>query len=100
MTELKDSSVFQLSRVENRPYEIDGPVLVAGIDIQNNLHLTELVRETYTLLDVLSDVGGFSTALISLFLTIERFLNNSHLDNYMASWLFKIEAEKPGVSDP
>ena len=40
ITELQNSSVFQLNRVENRPYEYDGAPFIAGIDIQNNLALT------------------------------------------------------------
>ena len=40
ITELQNSSVFQFNRVENRPYEYEGPEFIAGIDIQNNLALT------------------------------------------------------------
>ena len=57
-----------------------------------NMHLTVVERTGYTLLDVLSDVGGLQGILISglaLFLSI---VNHSNLETYLVSKTFKFEA--------
>ena len=91
ITALEDPRVFQMSKLESRPYEYNGPDKIVAVEIQNNLGLTTLFRDGYTFLDVLSDVGGISSALISVLTTIVGFLNYNHLESYMASLLFKLD---------
>lgn len=63
ITELQDSSVFTLERGSVRPYYRDTD-LVEGIRIWMNLNLTAIDRSGYTVLDILSDVGGLKSILI------------------------------------
>ena len=94
ITELVDSKVFKMNKIESRPAEILGPEFITGIDIQGNLDLTTLKRDGYTFLDVLSDVGGVSSALISVLVTVVSLLNFNHLESYMASRLFNLDQEE------
>ena len=89
ITVLEDSSVFQLNEISSRPFELDAD-FVAGVDIQNDLSLTSLSRDVYTILDVLSDTGGIAAALTSLLVPIVGLLNYNHIESYIASRLFKI----------
>ena len=66
-----------MNKIESRPFEWDTD-FIAGIDIQNDLDLISLSRESYTVLDVLSDVGGVSSALVSILLTFVNILNYNH----------------------
>ena len=97
ITVLEDSSVFQLNEISSRPFERDGADFVAGFDIQNDLNLTVLSRDMYTILDVLSDTGGIASALISLLVPIIGLLNYNHLESYIASRLFKISEKNPNM---
>lgn len=81
---------FKLNELSSRPFQYDGSEFVAGIDIQNDLNLTSLQRDSYTLLDVLSDTGGIASALASLLLPFIGLLNYNHLESYISSRLFKI----------
>ena len=98
ITILEDSSVFQLNEIPSRPFEFDAD-FVAGIGIQNDLNLTSLSREVYTILDVLSATGGIASALISLLVPIVGLLNYNHLESYIASRLFKIYEENPNMNN-
>ena len=54
-----------------------------------NLDITLIERNGYTILDVLSDVGGLQGILISAFAFIISFLNHNDLENYLVSKLYK-----------
>ena len=85
--------MFKLNKVENRPFEIDGLDFVAGIDIQNNLDQTVLIKISYTTLDVLANVGGLATALSKLVVAIIGLMNYNQLENFMASRVYRINAD-------
>ena len=53
------------------------------------MSLTEITRDGYQLLDVFSDVGGLSTALLSGIKLLLRVWNLDFLDSYLSSKLFK-----------
>ena len=53
---------------------------------------TLIERSGYTVLDVLSDVGGLQGILISGMSLILSLLNHKFLDNYLISKLFQFEA--------
>ena len=53
---------------------------------------TQIQRSGYTVLDILSDVGGLQGILISGFSLILGVLNHNYLDNYLVSKLFGFEA--------
>ena len=48
-------------------------------------------RSGYTILDILSDVGGLQGILTSGILLLLSILNHSYLDTYLASKLFKVD---------
>ena len=53
------------------------------------MDLTLIQRNGYTLLDILSDVGGLQGILISGITFTISFLNYNDLDNHLVSKLFK-----------
>ena len=50
---------------------------------------TLIQRSGYTILDILSDMGGMQNILISLISFTLSILNYNYLDNYLISKLFK-----------
>ena len=62
------------------------------------MDLTLIQRNGYTLLDILSDVGGFQGILISGITFILGILNYNDLDNYLVSKLFKYDSDALTVS--
>ena len=57
-----------------------------------NYDLTIIERDGYTILDVLSDVGGLQGILISAIAVVLNIINHNQLENYLVSKLFKAEA--------
>lgn len=57
-----------------------------------NMDLGLIERTGYTVLDILSDVGGLQGILISGISLIISALNYNYLDNYLVSNLFKYES--------
>ena len=98
LTGLEDASVFEFNQKAARPYEYDAN-FISGIDIQGNIDLTYLKRDGYTILDVLSDIGGVSAALITPVLVILSIVNYNHLESYMASKLYHVEQEQPSFNE-
>ena len=66
--------------------------------IQMSLDQTLVERTGYTILDLLSDVGGLQGILISAITIILSILNHNLLGNYLASQLFKSEEIALSVS--
>ena len=59
-----------------------------------NFDKVTLARSGYTVLDVLSDIGGIQSIFLSGIGIIIGILNYKNLDNYMASRLYKIQRPK------
>ena len=55
-----------------------------------NLDLTVIQREGYTLLDLLSDVGGLQGILISTFSLLLGIWNHNYMESYIASKVYKV----------
>lgn len=55
--------------------------MAIGIDM--SLDQTVIERSNYTILDVLSDVGGLASVVASTIALILSILNYNHLDNTM-----------------
>lgn len=51
--------------------------------------LIVIERTSYTVVDLLSDVGGLQGILISAMTFVLRVFNNSHLSSYMVARLFR-----------
>lgn len=101
LTELDDDSLFRLKPLPLRPYEKDFDVQM-DITIEMDLTLNILARSGYTVLDLLSDIGGMQSILISTFAILLGILNYNHFDTYLASRLFKIvkpDGKTPGKYD-
>ena len=54
--------------------------------------LTVVEREGYTFLDLLSDVGGLESILISVFASVITFTNYSNFDSHLASELYTMKS--------
>lgn len=53
-----------------------------------SLNLNVVERDGYTILDLLSDVGGLEVILISGISLLLRALNHNFLDNFLISQLY------------
>ena len=51
--------------------------------------MSRVERKNYTILDVLSDIGGLSSVVASAIVLILSTTNGSHLDNHIIFQLFK-----------
>ena len=58
-----------------------------------NLDLTVIQREGYTLLDLLSDVGGLQGILISAFSLLLGCWNHNYMESYIASKVYKVVSD-------
>ena len=56
-----------------------------------NMNLSIVQRTGYTLLDVLSDVGGLQGILISGIALFLSFVNYSYIESYLVSQTFKYD---------
>ena len=88
ITVLKHANVFSLKPTNVAPFYLEKD-LIQGMWIQMNLDLTVIHREGYTVLDILSDVGGLQGILVSAFSLLLGIWNHNYLDNFIASKLFK-----------
>ena len=57
-----------------------------------NMDMNLIERSGYTVLDILSDVGGLQGILISGISLILSIFNNNYLENYLVNKLFKSKA--------
>ena len=80
--------MFRLSEAGTlmTPLELE---LIYGIWLQISMDQTLIQRNGYTMLDVLSDVGGLLGILISGISFILSISNHNNLNNYLVSKLFK-----------
>ena len=80
LTEQSDSSAFLLVRGPTRPFEFfEEDVMALGIDL--DLTRTVINRTNYTILDVLSDVGGLESVLASFVSFLLGALNYNNLNS-------------------
>ena len=87
LTVLEDFSVFKVEAMSPRSYEKDLNVQM-DISIEMNLDLGVLARSGYTFIDVLSDIGGIQSILISFISILMAVTNYKHFDSTMATQLF------------
>ena len=72
-----------------RSYESDYDVQME-IQIEMNMNQMQVVRDGYTLLDLISDIGGLQGILISGSAILLSVWNYNNLDNFLVSKLYKI----------
>ena len=61
-----------------------------SIEIEMGKDEIVVMRNGYTLLDILSDIGGMYSILVTGFGVFLALFNFNHFDTYMTSRLFKI----------
>ena len=97
VTELNDSSIFRLER-DKIWLGYSEKDLLLGFSIQMNLDQILIGRTGYTILDVLSDVGGLQGILISGISVFLSIVNRNVLDSYLVSKLFNFSQDPVGPS--
>ena len=90
---LEDSSVFKLQALSPRSAEVEGENVVAQLSFEMNLDLLRINRDSYTVVDMLSDIGGIETILISGISVFLSIWNYKHFDFHLASQLYKIDGD-------
>ena len=80
ITELRDSRVFRIQGLPTKSYEKDYEVQL-DMTIEMNLNQLVVARDGYTGLDLLSDVGGMESILISGCLILLGIWNYHYLEN-------------------
>lgn len=92
LTEFSSLEVFTLEDIIPRSYEKD-TFTQFDLTVEMNLAQKIIARDGYNILDLFSDIGGIQALLISVAAYILAFWNYNHIDNFLASRLFKIEKE-------
>ena len=65
--------------------------MITRLSFEVDLDLTVIQRIGYTILDILSDIGGIEALLFSLFNIILGFWNYNNLDNHLINKFFKLK---------
>ena len=87
MTYMND--LFTVNEKKTLPYEnTDGAWL--SITFEMSLDVTTIERNSYTMFDMFSDVGGLFGIFSTIFAMISSVWNYNSFDNFMVSRLFKI----------
>lgn len=90
LTKMELTGVFKMEESPVFSYEkIDNTWM--AITVEMNLNLMTYERTIYTMFDLLSDIGGLSSILISILAVIARIWNYGNFDNMMVSHLFRIK---------
>ena len=88
VTELQDSRVFRLKEGNAMP-SYNEKDLVQGVILSLSLDQSLIERRGYTILDILSELGGLQGILISGISLILSVFNHKYLDNYLVSKLYE-----------
>ena len=90
-TKTEMSDLFKLVPQTSYSYEKPDNTWLS-ITVEMNLDLMTYERTIYTMFDLLSDIGGLSSILISIFAVIASTWNYDKFDNMMVAHLFKIKS--------
>ena len=71
----------------------------ASVTFEVDLDMITYERKVYTVLDMLSDVGGLFEFLICFFAFLSWIWNYQSIENYLASRLFKIKKDSEVEED-
>ena len=64
------------------------------VSFEMNMDLNSIDRVGYNFIDMLSDIGGIQTIVMTTFALIMSILNHNYFDSYMAQRLYKLDKEK------
>ena len=93
MTEAEATHVFDVRNDGWRAYE-HNPETIMVVTLEANLDLKRIERGYYTLIDVLSDVGGLEGALLLLGQPILKLIIGESLKDYLVYQLYNIETTR------
>ena len=81
--------MFTLTPMTVRSYEQDKDTQF-DMTIEMNMNLKMIQRNSYSILDLLSDIGGMLGMLISGINFLLIFWNYNYFENYLVTRLFKL----------
>ena len=90
LTVLEDESLFNIEEMSNKPWEVD-EFTAMTLSFEVNMDQIVITRSNYTVLDLLSDIGGIQGILAPILSIPLIFFNYKHFDTFMASKLYKIK---------
>lgn len=96
VTRIDMSGLFRLEMQTILPYEEFDNTWVS-VTIERNLNVMHYERKVYTAFDMLSDIGGLTGIIATLFGLINATWNYNAFDNFMVSRLFKIKKRKQEI---
>ena len=83
------NDLFTINEKKTLPYEqSDGAWL--SVTFERSLDISTIERNSYTVFDMFSDVGGLFGIFSAIFAIMSRIWNYNSFDNFMVSRLFKI----------
>ena len=98
VTRININNIFRLKKQEVMPYEKEDNTWLS-VTIERNLDIMHYERSVYTMLELISDVGGFNGALILLLALLSQIWNFNNFDNFMVTRLFKIMKPKKKIDE-
>ena len=64
------------------------------VSFEMNMDANSVERVGYNFVDMLSDIGGIQTIVMTSFALVMSILNHNYFDSYMAQRLYKLDKEK------
>ena len=93
VTKIGMKGLFRLEKQEPLPYERFDSTWVS-VTLEMNLNVMNYERKVYTIIDMLSDIGGLTGIIATMFGIMNATWNYNAFDNFMVSRLFKIKKPK------
>jgi len=99
LTELKNSNLFELVQLPPRAYEYFEDVIMAvSLEIDPDKYV--VTRKVYTVLDLLSQVGGLRVVFVGAFGALLRVINRNYQRDYLMGHLYKLKDQANHTFDP
>ena len=83
LTELEDLTVFKLEKLPPQVKE-DKEEMIQMMSFEMDMDMLKIVRVSYTFIDMLSDIGGIQSIILSTFVLVLSVLNHNYFDSHMA----------------
>ena len=93
VTKIGMQGLFRLEKQELLPYERFDNTWVS-VTLEMDLNVMNYERKVYTIIDMLSDIGGLTGIIATMFGILNATWNYNAFDNFMVSRLFKIRKPK------
>lgn len=84
ITLLEDDRLFRIEKGKSRPIETEERT-VMKMTFEQNFDRNVVERDNYTFLDVLSDVGGLSSIVCSVFASLLAIVNYNNLNAHIVT---------------